>query len=84
MIKRARKYYTSNRTRLCAYRKQRYKLAEPKSDSKYFYVGEVKKHLLSNVPLARVIKTLKKLYPNAAKKISKNNRRAVMSLIAAK
>ena len=84
IIKRARKYYTSNRTRLSAYRKQQYELAEPKSDSKHFYMGEVRKYLLSIAPLARIIKTFEKLHPNAAKKISRNNCRAVVSLIVGK
>ena len=84
IIKRARKYYASNRTRLCAYRKQHYELAEPKSDSKHFYVGEVRKHILSIAPLARVIKIFEKLNPNAAKKISRNNRRAVVPFVVAK
>ena len=47
-LKRARKYYARNRTSICASKRRRYNLAEPKPSIQQLYVLTAKKALLHN------------------------------------
>ena len=48
VLKRARKYYARNRARICANKRHRYNLSEPKPFAKHQYVVTAKKALLGD------------------------------------
>ena len=48
VLKRARKYYARNRARICANKRHRYNLSEPKPFAKHQYVVTSKKALLGD------------------------------------
>ena len=67
-LKWAKKYYQKHRGRICASKRGRYALAEPKPVAKEFYVKELQ-HLLLKDDEARVqlVKAYKRQYKSAAK-----------------
>ena len=53
VLKRARKYYARNRARICANKRHRYNLSDPKPFAKHQYVLTAKKALLGDTVVMR-------------------------------
>ena len=64
-----KKYYAKHREGICASRRGRYVLAEPKPAAKEFYVKEMQRHLLNDSGARiQLMKAFKKQYKSAAKR----------------
>ena len=84
VLKRARKYYARNRTSICASKRRRYKLAEPKPCVRQRYVLTAKKALLHNKKVMKeVIKYFKSQQESAFEKMNKRSRTAAIAQVAA-
>jgi len=59
VLKRARRYYAQHRQHLCAERRQRYELAEPKPTDKYRYIEAVSNKLNNAKVLKAIVKAFK-------------------------
>ena len=83
-LKRARKYYARNRTSICASKRRRYNLAEPKPCIQQQYVLTAKKALLHNKKVMKeVINYFKSQQEGAFEKMNKCSRTAAIAQVAA-
>ena len=83
-LKRARKYYARNRTSICASKRRRYNLAEPKPCIQQQYVLAAKKALLHNKKVMKeVINYFKSQQEGAFEKMNKRSRTAAIAQVAA-
>ena len=83
-FKRARKYYARNRTSICASKRRRYNLAEPKPCIQQQYVLAAKKALLHNKKVMKeVINYFKSQQEGAFEKMNKCSRTAAIAQVAA-
>ena len=83
-LKRARKYYARNRTSICASKRRRYNLAEPKPCVQQQYVLTAKKALLQDKKIIKeVINYFKSQQEGAFEKINKCSRTAAIAQVAA-
>ena len=82
-VKWYKKYYAKCKGRICASRRGRYVLAEPKPAEKEFYVKEIY-HLLLNDNEARIqlMKAYKRQYKSAAKRLPRVMMKAVCRIAA--
>ena len=82
--KRARKYYARNRTSICASKRRRYNLVEPKPCIQQQYVLAAKKALLhNNKVMKEVINYFKSQQEGAFEKMNKCRRKAAIAQVAA-
>ena len=83
-LKRARKCYARNRTSICASKRRRYNLAEPKPCIQQQYVLAAKKALLHNKKVMKqVINFFKSQQEGAFEKMNKCSRTAAIAQVAA-
>ena len=83
-LKRARKYYARNRTSICASKRRRYNLAEPKPCIQQQYVLTAKKALLHNKKVMKeVINYFKSQQEGAFEIMNKRSRTAAIAQVAA-
>ena len=83
-LKRARKYYARNRTSICASKRRRYNLAEPKPCIQQQYVLTAKKALLHNKKVMKeVINYFKSQQEGTFEKMNKCSRTAAIAQVAA-
>ena len=82
-VKWYKKYYAKCKGRICASRRGRYVLAEPKPAAKEFYVKEIQQLLLKdNEGRIQLMKAYKRLYKSAAKRLSRVMIKAVCRIAA--
>ena len=78
-----KKYYWKHRGRICAYRRGRYALAEPKPVAKEFYVKELQQLLLKDTEArVQLLKGYKQQYKSAAKQLPRVMIKAVCTIAA--
>ena len=82
-LKRARKYYARNRTSICASKRRRYILAEPKPCIQQQYVLSAKKALLHKKVMKELVKYFKSQQEGTFEKMNKRSRMAAIALVAA-
>ena len=83
-LERARKYYARNRTSICASKRRRYNLAEPKPCIQQQYVLTAKKALFLNKKVMKeVINYFKSQQEGAFEKMNKCSRTAAIAQVAA-
>ena len=83
VLKRARKYYARNRARICANKKHRYNLTEPKPFSKHQYVVTAKKALLGDTVMRKLIECFMSQQRGAYQDMTKRSRRTAIAQVAA-
>ena len=82
-LKHARKYYARNKTSICASKRRRYNLAEPKLCIQQQYVLTAKKALLHNKKVMKeVINFFKSQQEGAFEKMNKRSRTATIAQVA--
>ena len=84
VLKRARKYYARNRARICANKRHRYNLSEPKPFAKHQYVVTAKKALLGDtVVMRKLIECFMSQQSGAYQDMTKRSRRTAIAHVAA-
>ena len=84
VLKRARKYYARNRACICANKRHRYNLSEPKPFAKHQYVLMLNKALLGDtVVMRKLIECFMSQQSSVYQDMTKRSRRTAIAQVAA-